>query len=111
MKEQVSQTNNVDHYVFVMGGSDTSGMLCLPDQLGPGLLLAFFFVFPGSSFNFLTSCHSIAVDSSLLKRTSSACWPVQRRAYANRKNTPAKEVSSGGQSSDVELMFWKFDLS
>lgn len=35
MKEQVSQTNDVDHYVFVIGDFDTSGMLCLLDQLGP----------------------------------------------------------------------------
>lgn len=38
MKEQVSQANTVDHYVFVMGGFDTAGMLCLLDQSVPGLL-------------------------------------------------------------------------
>lgn len=52
----------------------------------------------------------MAIDSSLLKLTSSPCWPMPRRAYANRKNIPAKEVSSGGPPSYAKLMFWKFAL-
>lgn len=41
MKEQVSQTNSAGHYAFVMGFFDTSEMVCLLDQCGSGLLLAF----------------------------------------------------------------------
>lgn len=39
--EHVSQTNAVDHYGFVMGFFDASGMLYLIDQCSSGRLLAF----------------------------------------------------------------------
>lgn len=43
----MSLANTGDHYVFIMGGFDISGMLCLLDQSGLGLLLPFYLNFQG----------------------------------------------------------------